>query len=49
MKRSLNINKLATKKTTTISSKEALKDIIPFKWSKEVVNGTKKIKVIKGR
>ncbi|WP_193353458.1 hypothetical protein [Clostridium botulinum] len=49
MKRSLNINKLAIKKITTISSKEALEDIIPFHWSEEVVNGTKKITLIKGR
>ncbi|NCI19869.1 hypothetical protein EJM73_09545 [Clostridium botulinum] len=45
MKRSLNLNKLATKNITTISSKEALKDVIPFEWSEEVLNGTKKIAV----
>lgn len=26
----------------TISAKEALKDVIPIKWTKEVVNGNKK-------
>lgn len=49
MKRSLNINKLATKNMTTMSSKEALKDVIPFQWSAEVLNGNKNIIVIKGR
>jgi|GEM_PF-5109293 len=49
VKRSLNINKLATKNMTTMSSKEALKDVIPFQWSAEVLNGNKNIIVIKGR
>lgn len=45
MKRSLNLSKITGKKTTVISSEEALKDIIPINWSQEVVQGTKKILV----
>ncbi len=29
----------------TISAKEALKDVIPVKWTKEVIDGTKKVLV----
>lgn len=43
MKRSLNLNKLANKTINTISYEEALKDVIPMNWSKEVLNGTKKV------
>lgn len=45
MKRSLNLQKLKNKKITTISSEEALADIVPFNWSEEVLNGTKKVLV----
>lgn len=30
-----------TKPRPTITTKEALKDVIPFKWSKEVLEGKK--------
>ncbi|EDK32531.1 hypothetical protein [Clostridium kluyveri] len=45
MKRSLNLNKLKNRQRTNISSEEALKDVIPFNWSKEVLDGKKKITV----
>lgn len=45
MKRSLNLSKLLNKKINIISYEEALKDIIPINWSKEVLNGTKKVVV----
>lgn len=45
MKRSLNFDKIVNKLTTPISSEEALKDVIPFNWSQEVLEGTKKITV----
>lgn len=45
MKRSLNFNKIVNKLTTPISSEEALKDVIPFNWSKEILDGTKRITV----
>ena len=31
--RKLNLNKLNNKKHINISSKDALKDVVPFKWS----------------
>jgi len=45
MKRSLNFNKIINRLATPISSEEALEDVIPFNWSKEVLDGTKKITV----
>lgn len=30
-----------TKPRPTITTKDALKDVIPFKWSKEVIEGKK--------
>ena len=45
MKRKLNINKLKDREHINISSEEALKDVIPFNWSKEVLEGKKKITV----
>ncbi|MFC0903849.1 hypothetical protein ACFHWD_03985 [Clostridium sp. MT-14] len=41
--RKLNINKLNNKKHIYVSSEEALKDIIPFNWSKDVLNGKKRV------
>ena len=41
--RSLDISKLNTKKSTIISYEEALKDIIPINWSKDVLSGKKKV------
>ena len=45
MKRSLNFDKVAKKLTTPMSSEEALKDVVPFNWSKKVLDGEKKITV----
>jgi len=45
MKRGLNLDKLKNRKHIDISSEEALKDIIPFNWSKDVLEGKKKITI----
>jgi hypothetical protein len=45
MRRSLNLSKLKDRPRTTITSREALKDVAPFKWSKDVLEGKKKITV----
>ena len=34
---------LKNKKTTVISSKEALKDITPIEWSEDVLSGKNKV------
>ena len=41
--RSLNMDKIKMKKTRVLSSSEALKDVIPPEWDKEVLSGAKKI------
>lgn len=42
----LNVKKLVENKNTIIlSSKDALLDVTPIKWSQEVVNGNKKVVV----
>ncbi len=44
--RRLNISKLrAEKQFVTISSQEALEDVTPINWSKEVLEGKKKVEV----
>ena len=45
MNRGLNFDKIKNKLMNPISSEEALKEIIPFNWSKDVLNGNKKITV----
>ncbi|MBU3194633.1 hypothetical protein [Clostridium algidicarnis] len=45
MKRSLNLEKLKDRKIVTISSNQALKDIVPINWSKKVLNGRKQVEV----
>jgi hypothetical protein len=35
-----------TQPRPTISMKEAIKDVVPFKWSKNVLNGNSKVKII---
>jgi hypothetical protein len=40
---------LKNKKTTIVSSEDALKDIIPFNWSNDVLSGRKKIIVDIGK
>ncbi|WP_343339154.1 hypothetical protein TPELB_15090 [Terrisporobacter petrolearius] len=42
----LNVKKLGKEKNTIIvSSKEALKDVSPIEWSKEVMSGEKKVEI----
>jgi hypothetical protein len=41
--KSLDLSSLKNKKSTTMSSKEALKDVTPINWSKSVLSGEKKI------
>jgi len=43
----LDLNNLNNKKTKIVSSEEALKDISPINWSKEVLSGEKKINIDK--
>ncbi|MDV3426624.1 MAG: hypothetical protein LIR50_05475 [Bacillota bacterium] len=43
MKRKLNLNKLKNGGHIGISSKEALRDIVLFDWSNEILEGKKKI------
>jgi hypothetical protein len=40
-----DFNKVKEKLGISISSEEALKDVTPFKWSQDVLEGTKKITV----
>lgn len=39
--RKLDMSKLANRKHKIMSSKEALRDVEPMKWSDEVLNGEK--------
>lgn len=42
----LNVKKLRKEKNTVIvSSKEALREVNPIEWSKEVMTGQKKIEI----
>ena len=41
----LDRNILQNKKRRIISSNEALKDIVPIKWSDDVINGRKKVTI----
>ncbi len=41
----LNMKMLNSKKSTIVSSQDALKDITPINWSEDVVLGRKKITV----
>ena len=43
MKRKLNLDKLKNSEHVGVSSKEALRDIISFDWSNEILEGKKKI------
>lgn len=40
--RRLDMSKLKNRKIGTISSEEALKDVIPINWSEDVLSGKKK-------
>lgn len=46
MSKSLDLEKIKEKLGKPISSKDALKDITPIKWSKDVLEGKKKITVL---
>ncbi|MCL2528633.1 MAG: hypothetical protein FWE42_09480 [Defluviitaleaceae bacterium] len=39
----LDLKKLHGKKHVTVSSEEALKDVIPIEWDDDVVSGNKKV------
>lgn len=41
--RKLDMSKLKSRKRSTISTEESLKDIIPINWNDEVLNGKKKV------
>lgn len=41
--KTLDLDKLRTKKSTIVSTEEALKDIVPINWSKDVLSGEKKV------
>lgn len=46
MARSLDFNKIKHRiKSTSISSEEALKDIDPIEWPKEVLSGERKVEI----
>lgn len=44
----LDMNKLFSKKSTIISTKESLKDVVPIDWGNEVLSGKKKVIISKG-
>jgi hypothetical protein len=39
----LDLDKIRNKKSTIVSSKEALEKITPIDWSKDVLSGNKKV------
>ena len=41
--RRLDMSKLKNRKIGTMSSEEALKDIVPINWAEDVLNGQKKV------
>ena len=43
--RKLNMSKLRDRKRSTISSKNALKDVIPIEWSNDVKAEKKKVEI----
>lgn len=45
--RTLDLNKIKNKKSTIVSSKEALKDVTPIEWDKKILSGGEKIVVYK--
>lgn len=42
-KRRLDFSKLSGRKSKIVSSEEALKDVTPINWSKDVLSGDKQI------
>ena len=45
-KRRLDFSKLSGRKSKIVSSEDALKDVTPINWSKDVLSGDKKINII---
>lgn len=45
-KRRLDFSKLSGRKSKIVSSEEAVKDVTPINWSKDVLSGDKKINII---
>ena len=46
MARSLDLNKLKNSKSQVkMSTEESLKDVTPFKWPKEVLDGAKRVEI----
>lgn len=43
----LDLNKIASKKSIIVSTKDALKDVTPINWSDAVLSGKKKVIVEK--
>lgn len=46
-KRTLNMEKIRNRKSTVISSEKALEDVVPIKWSDDVLSGKKKVEIKK--
>lgn len=47
--KSFDLSQLAGKQADIVSSKEALKDVTPFDWSEDVLNGNKKVLIECGK
>ena len=45
--RALDLRKLRNRKHTILSTKEALKDVTPINWSKDVISGKRKVTITK--
>lgn len=45
--RALDLSKLRNRKHTILSTKEALKDVTPINWSKDVISGKRKVTITK--
>lgn len=45
--RSLDLSKLKNRKRTILSTEEALKDVTPINWSKDVLSGKRKVTITK--
>ena len=45
--RSLDFSKLKNRKRTILSTEEALKDVTPINWSKDVLSGKRKVTITK--
>jgi len=44
--RSLNMEKIRSKKSIVLSTKEALKDVAPIEWDTDILNGNKKVVLV---